>query len=97
MVVIKCYTELIENKFWAGLTANQPVNYLKHLAATDIAYVGLLGPVGRRERLISELGDEADKLAGRLHGPAGLDIGGRGPAAIALSIAAQLQKVLARD
>ncbi len=71
--------------------------YLKHLAATDIAYVGLLGPVGRRERLISELGDEADKLAGRLHGPAGLDIGGRGPAAIALSIAAQLQKVLARD
>ena len=71
--------------------------YLKHLAATDIAYVGLLGPVGRRERLLTELGDEADRLVGRLHGPAGLDIGGRGPAAIALSIAAQLQKVLVRD
>ena len=36
-------------------------------------------------------------LAGRLHGPAGLDIGGRGPAAIALSIVAQLQQLIARD
>jgi xanthine/CO dehydrogenase XdhC/CoxF family maturation factor len=71
--------------------------YLEHLAETEIAYVGVLGPIGRRERLMSDLGAAAERLSGRLHGPAGLDIGGRGPAAIALSIAAQLQKVLARD
>ena len=35
-------------------------------------------------------------LEPRLHGPAGLDIGGRGPAPIALSIVAQMQQVLTR-
>jgi len=71
--------------------------YLAHLAETGIAYVGLLGPVGRRERLLSELGAAGGKLSGRMHGPAGLDIGGRGPAAIAMSILAQMQQLLARD
>ncbi len=71
--------------------------YLAHLAGTSMAYVGLLGPIGRRERLLSELGTVGATLAGRLHGPAGLDIGGRGPAAIALSIVAQLQQLIARD
>ena len=71
--------------------------YLAHLAASGIAYVGLLGPVGRRERLLSELGAAGGTLSGRLYGPAGLDIGGRGPAAIAMSIVAQLQKLLTRD
>ena len=40
---------------------------------------------------IQRLGDVADDLNGRLFGPAGLDIGGRGPAPIALSIIAQLR------
>ena len=68
--------------------------YLEHLAASDIAYVGLLGPVGRRDRLLSELGDGGKALAGRLHGPAGLDLGSHGPAAIALSIVAELEQLL---
>jgi xanthine dehydrogenase accessory factor len=71
-------------------------NYLRQLANTDIAYIGLLGPAGRRDRLLSELGDVADDLNGRLFGPAGLDIGGRGPAPIALSIIAQMQMQLRR-
>lgn len=69
--------------------------YLAQLADTDIRYIGLLGPKHRRERLLSELGDRASSLEDRLHGPAGLDIGGRGPGPIALSIVAQVQKVLA--
>ena len=67
--------------------------YLEQLANTQVAYIGLLGPAGRRARLLDELGESADLLRGRLHGPAGLDLGGRGPAAIALSIAAEMQRV----
>lgn len=72
-------------------------HYLRQLAGSRIAYIGLLGPPGRRARLLSELGDVAADLEGRVHGPAGLDLGGRGPAAIALSIVAEMQQHLARE
>ncbi len=66
--------------------------YLAQLAKTAIPYIGLLGPPGRRKRLLDELGEEAASLEGRLSGPAGLDIGGRGPASIALSIVAEMHR-----
>ncbi len=69
--------------------------YLEQLAECVIPYIGLLGPPARRERLLSEIGDAADKLRDRVHGPAGLRLGGRGPEPIALSIIAQLQQTLA--
>ena len=65
--------------------------YLEILAESPIGYIGLLGPPHRRDRLLKELGDKARKLDGRLRGPVGRRIGGRGPAAIALEIAAELQ------
>ena len=68
--------------------------YLSQLAASAVPFIGLLGPAARRERLLEELGDAAAPLNSRLHGPVGLDLGGRGPAPIALSIVAQLQKTL---
>ena len=72
--------------------------YLVQLAATDIGYIGLLGPRDRRRRLLEELGqDAAGRLLPRLHGPAGLDIGGRGPASIALSIIAEMHQQLMQD
>jgi len=70
-------------------------SYLRQLADTDMSYVGLLGPANRRERLLEGLAGAALRLDGRLHGPAGLDIGSRGPAAIALSIIAEMQEKLA--
>lgn len=70
--------------------------YLQQIAESDIAYVGLLGPVDRRRRLLKDLGSQADKLEARLHGPAGIDIGGRGPASIALSIIAQIHHEIVR-
>ena len=70
--------------------------YLEQLAATKVAYIGLLGPRHRRARLLDELGDAGAGLEGRLHGPAGLDIGGRGPAPIALSIVAEMQQALSK-
>ncbi len=69
--------------------------YLAQLAESAIGYIGLLGPRHRRERLLGELGDKAASLEGRVHGPAGLNIGGRGPGPIALSIIAEVQKTLA--
>jgi len=65
--------------------------YLKSLAVSSVAFIGLLGPPHRRDRLLGELGSAANKLHGRLRGPVGKQIGGRGPAAIALEIAAELQ------
>jgi xanthine dehydrogenase accessory factor len=70
-------------------------SYLAQLAETDIPYIGLLGPAGRRQRLLQDIDDGAEKLGGRLYGPAGLELGGRGPAPIALAIVAQMQKLLA--
>jgi xanthine/CO dehydrogenase XdhC/CoxF family maturation factor len=64
--------------------------YLRVLAASDIGYVGLLGPVVRRERLLADLGTDARGLQGRLHAPVGLPLGGRSPESIALAIIAQL-------
>ncbi len=68
--------------------------YLAQLSKSDVSYVGLLGPKERRRRLLAELGDAAAALDGRLHGPAGLDIGAVGPAAIALSIISEIYSVL---
>ncbi|HEX7013046.1 MAG TPA: XdhC family protein [Steroidobacteraceae bacterium] len=66
--------------------------YLSALAgAPSVPYVGLLGPAPRRARLMQELGDEASRLTGRLHGPVGLDIGARTPETIALAIVSQIQ------
>lgn len=65
--------------------------YLATLADAPVDFIGLLGPPHRRDRLLGEIGSAADKLRGRLRGPVGKQIGGRGPAAIALEIAAELQ------
>ena len=65
---------------------------LAALAAHDVPFIGLLGPKRRREDLFSVLPPALrDALSPRLHSPIGLRLGGDGPEAIALSIAAQLQ------
>jgi len=70
--------------------------YLRALAATSIPYVGLLGPVPRREKLLADLGRDADALRPRLHSPVGLPLGGRSPESVALAIVAQLHAFLHR-
>lgn len=66
--------------------------YLRQLAGTAMCYVGLLGPRARRDRLLAQLGADAGALSQSLRGPAGIDLGGRGPAPIALSIIAEMQQ-----
>ena len=68
--------------------------YLRMLSETAIPYIGLLGPLARRERLFSSLGSKSKKLTSRLRAPVGLDLGARTPEEIALSIVAEIQATL---
>ena len=70
-------------------------HYLRALARSSVPYVGLLGPAGRREKLLADLGADAAALRPRLRAPVGLDIGGRAPESIALSIVGEVHAVLA--
>jgi xanthine/CO dehydrogenase XdhC/CoxF family maturation factor len=67
---------------------------LRELARRPLAYLGLLGPRTRAERLIRELEQESPTLPGgtleRLHAPVGLDLGGDTPESVALSILAEI-------
>jgi len=71
---------------------------LPALLASNVFYIGALGPKRRTEQLLEELAAEGksftdDQLA-RLFAPAGLDIGADTPEGIALSIISELQSVL---
>jgi xanthine dehydrogenase accessory factor len=70
------------------------LGWLRSVARSDIPYVGLLGPAARRERLMADLGEDAARLRGRLRAPIGLDIGGRTPESIALSIVAEIHAAI---
>ncbi|MEN7341481.1 MAG: XdhC family protein [Pseudomonadota bacterium] len=72
-------------------------HYLSAIAGhRDWAYLGLLGPRHRRDKLLADLdADQRDYLDAVLDGPAGLEIGAREPASIALSIVAKMHAALA--
>ncbi|MTI21300.1 XdhC/CoxI family protein [Fulvivirga sp. RKSG066] len=68
---------------------------LKMLLATDVCYIGILGPKKRAIKLYKQLEEEGVKLSKedklRIHSPIGLDIGAETPEEIALSIIAEIQ------
>lgn len=69
--------------------------WLRTLLPRDFAYLGLLGPRQRTDRLLAELpaGGPAPTAAQlvKLHAPVGLDLGGGTPETVALSILAEIQ------
>jgi xanthine/CO dehydrogenase XdhC/CoxF family maturation factor len=71
--------------------------YLRGLASTPVAYLGMLGPGARTQRMLMELEEEgvalADAVRDRMHGPAGLDLGAEGPEEIAQAIVAEIVAV----
>ena len=71
-------------------------DYLHSLLKSDVTYLGVLGPRARTERMLTELIAREGSLPHideRFFSPVGLDIGGEGPDAIALSIISQISAV----
>ncbi|GAC1438908.1 MAG: XdhC family protein [Sediminibacterium sp.] len=72
---------------------------LRQLIQEVTPYIGILGPRGKFERMIKELQEEGISLnkhqLSAIYGPTGVDIGAEGAEEIALSILAEIKKVLA--
>lgn len=70
---------------------------LPKVLKTPAAYIGMLGPKVRSEKIFNELSDEgiliSDADKDRIHAPVGLDIGAVSPEEIALSILAEIRAV----
>jgi len=72
------------------------LDYVRALLASDVRYIGVLGPRARAERMLADMNSSGDLLHGteRMFAPVGMDIGGDGPDAIALSIIAEVSAIL---
>jgi len=85
-----------ERTFAVVMTHNflRDKDYVRSLISSPAAYIGMLGPAARTERLLMELRGEgvaiSDAERARIHGPAGLDLGGEGPEEIAESILSEI-------
>ena len=68
------------------------IGYLRSLLDTPLAYLGVLGPRGRTEQMLTEM--NRPEAIGQLHAPAGLDIGAEGPDEVAHAIIAEILAVI---
>ena len=66
--------------------------WVRRLLATEVPYVGLLGPCDRRDEILHQIGATATR---RLFAPVGLHLGADGPEQVAVSILAELLAVRA--
>jgi xanthine/CO dehydrogenase XdhC/CoxF family maturation factor len=68
------------------------IAYLRSFLDRPLAYLGVLGPRGRTEQMLAEIGEP--EAMSRLHAPAGLDIGADGPEEVAHAIIAEIVAVI---
>ncbi len=75
------------------------VPLLRALLPRPLAYLGLLGPKKRAERILADLARDGLVITpgqrARLHAPVGLDLGADTPEQVALAIVAEMQAALA--
>ena len=72
------------------------LDYVQAILAADVAYLGVLGPRARTERMIADLttrNGSPPTIGDRFFAPVGMDLGGEGPDAIALAIISQISTV----
>lgn len=72
---------------------------LRHLLPLPLAYLGLLGPKARAERILADIAADGlfitPAMRSRLRAPVGLDLGADAPQEVALSVIAEMKAVLA--
>ncbi|MEM9687720.1 MAG: XdhC family protein, partial [Bacteroidota bacterium] len=77
------------------------LKYITALKDVKLAYLGLLGPAKRREKLLSQLMEQHPELHSdfpdAIYGPAGINIGAETPQEIAVSIIAEILSVMRRQ
>ena len=77
------------------------LKFLLRLKHSKPAYLGLLGPVSRREKLLSQFVEHfpevEDSFFDLLHGPAGLGIGAETPQEIAISVLSEIIAVIREE
>jgi xanthine/CO dehydrogenase XdhC/CoxF family maturation factor len=73
------------------------LGYLRSFLGTEVAYIGMLGPRDRLDRLLESLAREGvrptEEDIRKIHGPAGLDLGAEGPEEIAAAIVGEILAV----
>jgi xanthine/CO dehydrogenase XdhC/CoxF family maturation factor len=73
------------------------LQYVEAWLATDVPYIGLLGPRQRKEQILDTLAARGVALDGaarkRIRAPVGLDLGAETAEEIALAIVAEIQAV----
>lgn len=76
---------------------NYDLALLKELSSIDYAYIGLLGPAQKRDRMLTDLENQGitlnDDQRSRIYGPVGLDIGAETATEIALSVLAEIRAI----
>jgi xanthine/CO dehydrogenase XdhC/CoxF family maturation factor len=74
------------------------VPLLRSLLPLPLAFLGLLGPKRRSEKILADLAEGGlaitASMRSRFHAPVGLDLGADAPEEVALSIIAEMQATL---
>ncbi|HKW41094.1 MAG TPA: XdhC family protein [Gemmatimonadales bacterium] len=79
-----CYAVVMNHNFADDLA------YVRALLQTPVAYIGMLGPRQRTERILRNLAAETVIHESRVYGPVGLDIGTDGAEQVALAVIAEI-------
>jgi xanthine dehydrogenase accessory factor len=85
---VECDAAVIMNHHY-----ERDLDFLAAWLATEVPFIGLLGPRQRTGQMLDALADREvplDRVEHRIHGPVGLDLGGETPEEIALSIVAEI-------
>lgn len=80
---------------------SKDLRFLLNIITSKVRYIGLLGPVHRREKLLNAVLDSDliidDIEFDKIHGPTGMSIGSKTPEEIALSIMAEITSIWRTD
>ncbi|HKI90218.1 MAG TPA: XdhC family protein, partial [Draconibacterium sp.] len=80
---------------------NKDVQYMMAMKNIKPAYLGIIGSVNRRERILSLLLDYDPEISPefleQIHGPAGINVGAETAAEIAVSVLAEILSVVRRQ